>query len=290
MARALGDRVAHFITINEPWMVAYCGYRWGRHAPGVSDERAAFAAAYHLLLAHGLAWDAIKARTNAQVGIANFGYHPHVLDRDRIDTEWIDYSLLENNAVFLDPIVHGRYPTEVLTRLGANAPTVEEADLRLMHRADFLGIRYYKDQLVNLIPDRPETRYDFLQYTEMGWPVTPVGLYEHLLWLHESYSGVPLVITENGSAWRDVLDPDGRVRDVERQAYLTAHLAEVHRAIGAGVDVRGYFAWSLLDNFEWLCGYRARFGLVYTEFATQARHVKDSGALYRRIIEANGLP
>jgi beta-glucosidase len=291
VARALGDRVSTFITINEPWVVAYCGYRWGQHAPGISDERAGFQAAYNLLLAHGLGWDAIKAQCpEAQVGIANFSYQPTLLNRDQVEPGWLAFQRLENNAVFLDPVVKGSYPEPVLEKLGADAPEVRADDLRLMNRYDFLGVQYYKDQVVNLRPGSREQRYDFFDYTETGWPVTPLGLYDHLVMLRVQYGVRRVVVTENGSAWPDVLGPDGRVRDEQRQAYLVAHLEQVHRAIAAGVPVTGYFVWSLLDNFEWVWGYRPRFGLVYTEFASQARYIKDSGHLYARIIAAHGMP
>jgi beta-glucosidase len=290
VAEALGDRVSHFITINEPWVAAYCGYRWGQHAPGIKSDKLGFAAAYHLLLAHGLSWDAIKARLgSAQVGIANFGYHPLLLNRDRVDPEWLEHSLIENNGVFLDPVVKGSYPQRILDQLGADAPQVRPEELRLINRYDFLGVQYYKDQPVNLIPGQSEGRYDFFEYTETGWPVTPVGLYEHLIWLRERYQPKRLIVTENGAAYQDILGPDGRVRDEQRQKYLLAHLDQLHRAIEAGVPVSGYFVWTLMDNFEWLWGYRPRFGLIYTEFASQARHIKDSGHLYSRIIRDGGL-
>jgi beta-glucosidase len=271
-------------------VIAYCGYRWGQHAPGVREERAAFHAAYHLLLAHGLGWDAIKTHApKAQVGIANFSYQPLLVNRDRVSPAWLDSAQVENNTIFLDPVLKGSYPQAMLERLGKDAPDIRSGDLPLIHRHDFLGVQYYKEQVVNLLPGQPDARYDFFEYTETGWPVTPVGLYEHLVWLRDQYQPKRLVVSENGAAFQDVLGPDGKVRDERRQKYLVAHLEQIHRAIEAGVPVDGYFVWTLLDNFEWLWGYRTRFGLVYTEFASQARYIKDSGHLYSRIIRAHGL-
>jgi beta-glucosidase len=292
VARALGDRVGTFLTVNEPWVIANCGYRWGQHAPGIRDERLAFGAAYNLLLAHGLGYDAVKAHApQADVGLPHFAYQPYLLNRHRTeaDFEFIDYARLENHAVFLDPVLKGSYPSAVLERLGANAPSVQPDDLRVMQRCDFVGVQYYKDQLLNMKPAGEPPRYDFLDYTETGWPVTPLGLHDYLVRLQAEYGAPRIVVTENGSAWPDVLDPDGRVHDLRRQEYLSDHLTQVHRAIAAGVNVTGYFVWSLLDNFEWVWGYRPRFGLVYTEYASQARYIKDSGHYYARVIRENGL-
>jgi beta-glucosidase len=289
VAAALGDRVRHFITVNEPWVAAYCGYRWGQHAPGVADERAAFAAAWHLLLAHGLGWDAIKSRSSADVGIANFSFQPLVLNRHAADAGLLEHMQAENNGIFLDPVLKGTYPQRMLDHLKGNAPDIRPGDFALIHRYDFVGVQYYKDQIVNMIPGQRESRYDFLEYTETGWPVTPVGLYDHLVWLHERYQPRRIVVSENGAAFPDVLGPGGVVRDEKRQQYLRAHLSEIHRAVEAGVPVEGYFVWTLMDNFEWVWGYRPRFGIVYTEFASQKRYIKDSGHLYARIIRENGI-
>lgn len=285
----LGDRVRNWMTFNEPWAFCFLGYRTGSHAPGITDPRQAFQAAYHALLAHGLAYAAIKSNVpQARVGITNVSANPLPLGRDAAMAERVAYYHAENNRVFLDPVLKGEYPQVVLERLGSQAPDVHPADLQTMQRCDFLGVQYYNDHLI--LPEGvPQERYKFFDYTEMGWPVTPVGLYDHLAMLKREYPPVEIVITENGSAWPDVLDPDGRVRDHQRQDYLRKHLAQVHRAIQDGVPVSGYFYWSLLDNFEWALGYRPRFGLLYVDYASQERYIKDSGYLYRDIIAANGL-
>lgn len=295
VARRLGDRVQHWMTLNEPWAFCFLGYRDGIHAPGIRDQRQAFQAAYHALLAHGLGYQAIKATApGAHVGITNVSYQPFNLARDAQADTVMAYLGAENNGVFLEPLLAGSYPQVVLERLGAQAPRVNPDDLRIMNQVDFTGVQYYSDRIIDPTEDArdpiSQKRYRFFEYTEMNWPVTPVGLFEHLVWLHKRYQVKEIVVTENGSAYQDVLGPDGRVHDLKRQAYLRQHLYQVHRAIQVGVPISGYFAWSLLDNFEWSYGYRPRFGLIYTEFASQARYIKDSGYLYRDIISQNGLP
>jgi beta-glucosidase len=289
VGRALGDRVRHFLTVNEPWCAAFCGYRWGSHAPGVRDEARAFAAAYHLILAHGLAYDALKAHApSASVGLPHFAWHPVVLNRDRDYREWIENANAENNGIFLDPVLRGRYPERVLEKLGDEAPPVTPADLQQMRRCDFVGVQYYKDELLDLL--NPPARFPFIEYTDTGWPVTPLGLCQYLGWLHRNYDAPRIVITENGAAFTDVLDTVGRVRDDRRKGYLISHLEQLLRAIDDGVRVEGYFAWSLLDNFEWASGYRSRFGLVFVDYASQKRYVKDSGWFFADVIRGHGLP
>ncbi len=204
----------------------------------------------------------------------------------------IEYAHAENNRIFLDPILKGTYPQLVLDRLGGEAPEIRDEDLKIANQVDFLGVQYYADKILhskNIHWGIGSPRVPFFEYTEMGWPVTPLGLYEHLIMLKTEYEAKDIFITENGSAWQDVLDPDGRIRDEKRQKYLVDHLLQVHRAIEDGVPIKGYFAWSFMDNFEWAYGYRPRFGLVYTEYASQKRYIKDSGLLYHDIITANGL-
>ncbi len=294
ISQKLGDRVKNWMTLNEPWCVAFLGYRDGVHAPGKTDRRLAFQAAYNTLLAHGRAYQAIKAnQPAARVGITNVSHNYFCLVRDERANDLLAYAQAENNGVFLDPLILGSYPQIVLDRLGPDAPQVRPDDLALMNQTDFLGVQYYADALLEVSSTEslatPKKRYPFFEYTEMGWPVTPLGLYEHLLLLKNRYNVKEVVVTENGSAWQDVLDPAGRVHDLERQKYMRQHLGQVWRAINSGVPVTGYFAWSFMDNFEWAFGYQPRFGLVYTEYASQKRYIKDSGYLYRDIIRANGL-
>ncbi|NIM94071.1 MAG: beta-glucosidase [Anaerolineales bacterium] len=294
VSKHFGDRVDYWMTINEPVVISYAGYRDGFHPPGMKDRKAALATAYHLCLSHGKAYDAIKANfPDVKVGITKVCYNPFSLYRNDKEAEAVELGLAEHNRIFLDPIVKGTYPQLILDRFEDDAPEVRSEDLSVANRLDFLGLQYYADAIVrDGKPGWPREghRYEFFDYTEMGWPVTPLGFYEAIKWVHDEYLPDEIVITENGSAWQDVLDPDGRIRDVKRQKYLVSHLSQVHRAIEEGIPVTGYFVWSLMDNFEWAYGFRPRFGLVYTEFASQKRYVKDSGYLYRDIIFSNGIP
>jgi beta-glucosidase len=289
----LGDRVRHFMTMNEPWVIANLGYRDGIHAPGKTDRALALKAAYHLMLAHGKAFDVLKnVAPLAKVGITNVSVNIFPLSRDGDTSERVAYLEAENCGIFLDPVLEGTYPEVVRERMGADAPAVRPEDLAQMRRHDFMGVQYYNDWILGSggVTPLDTARYPFYEYTEMGWPVTPAGLHDQIMRLTTRYRAKEIVVTENGSAFQDVLGPEGRVRDLGRQDYLRRHLGEVHRAIQQGAPVSGYFAWSLLDNFEWTFGYRPRFGLVYLEFASQARYIKDSGYLYRDIIKSNGLP
>jgi beta-glucosidase len=295
VARRLGDRVQRWMTLNEPLVFTMAGYGSERHAPGRNNRKAAYQAIYHALLGHGRAYQAVKAsRPGATVGITNVSHNPYPLYRAPDMEAAVAFDRARANSMFLDPVMKGCFPGQVIERLGADAPDIRPDDLPVMNHADFLGVQYYFDQLLRgpegteFSAERP--RYDFFEYSEMGWPVTPIGLLEHLRWLQATYQPREVVITENGSAWPDVLGPDGRVHDAKRQAYLRQHLSVAHQAIAEGIPLSGYFAWSLLDNFEWGFGYRPRFGLIYTEYASQARYIKDTGYLYRDIATANALP
>jgi beta-glucosidase len=294
VSRKLGDRVSNWMTLNEPWCIAFLGYRDGLHAPGLRDQKQAFQAAYHTILAHGKAYQAIKAnRPQSRVGITNVSYQPFSLRRDEQAETLLAYAHAENNGVFLDPLLKAAYPQLVLDHLGADAPQIKPEDLKVMNQVDFIGVQYYADNVITPqgteSPAAAKTKYSFFDYTEMNWPVTPAGLYEHLVMLKKQYQPKEIVVTENGSAWQDILTPEGRIQDQKRQSYLKQHLGQVWRAIEEGVPVTGYFAWSYMDNFEWAFGYRPRFGLVYTEYASQKRYIKDSGYLYRDIIKENGV-
>jgi len=292
VARRLGDRVQHWITLNEPWVFAFLGYGTGVHAPGLTDWKAALQAAHHALLAHGKAADALRAAASApsQVGITlNLNPVDPVGDRpaDREAAHRFDGYC---NRWFLDPLFHSRYPPDMLAWWADRAPVMESDDLSgLPERLDFLGVNYYTRAVVGAGPEppvrvatyRPEGRY-----TEMGWEVYPDGLYRLLTRLRRDYDLPDLYITENGAAFPDTLQPGGVVEDPLRVEYLRDHLEAARRAIRAGVPLRGYFAWSLLDNFEWAYGYGKRFGLVYVNYADQARFIKASGHWFQRLIGA----
>jgi beta-glucosidase len=305
---AFGDRVPKWITLNEPWVVANVGYRDGRHAPGVRDSAQAVAASHHLLLAHGQAATALRAAgVRGDIGITlNLAVARPVTPEAAGPAAELE---ARQNGVFLDPLLRGRYPELLDGDAGyspAAAGLVRDGDLaEIGAPLDFLGVNYYFPHYVGLLrpdgePRRGETvsghgtvlaQPDGLPVTEMNWLVEPGSLHELLTRVVAPLTGeLPVYITENGSAWQDYVTPDGQVHDPERTAYLRGHLAAVHAAIGDGVPVKGYFAWSLLDNFEWAEGYAKRFGLAFTDFGTQRRILKDSGEFYAAVAAANALP
>lgn len=289
MVRALGDRVKDWITLNEPWCSAYLGYELGKHAPGYRDRTLAARAAHHLLLAHGMATQAIRAAGDAQtrVGITlNFAPNLPATDSEadrKAAAEAPDW-LYEP---FAEPIFTSAYNARVLEQLGG-AVEIRAGDLAtIATRLDFLGVNYYTATLISA--ERGVVNDDNPEYTLMGWQIRPQGLYALLMRLHHDTRGqLPIYITENGASFEDTV-VDGHVHDERRVAYLRAHIAAVHRAIQDGADVRGYFVWSLLDNFEWDWGYQQFFGLVRVDYTTQARLIKDSGYFYREVIANNGL-
>jgi beta-glucosidase len=305
VTRRLGDRVRHWITHNEPWCVAILGYQTGLHAPGRRDPPAALAAAHHVLLSHGLAVPAIRANCpGAQVGITlNLAPAVSASDSpaDRLATRRFDGHF---NRWFLDPL-HGRgYPEDQVEHyrergwLPAGPPPfllAEDLD-RIATPTDFLGINYYSRAVIRsdqvpeaenaprTVPAPPPERC-----TDIGWEVWPDGLYDLLTRLAREYPQ-PLFVTENGAAYHTGPSADGEIHDEARVAYLAGHLAAARRALRDGVDLRGYFAWSLLDNFEWQEGYSQRFGLVWVDYATQRRVPKDSARWYQAVVTSGRLP
>ncbi len=290
VASRLGDRVSRWITHNEPYVVAFPGHLTGDLAPGLRDSAVALRVVHHLLLSHGIAVEALRdVVTRAKVGITlNLSpIHPASdLEEDNQAALWVDGIF---NRLFLDPVLRGRYPEDVAAKCGPLLQAVQSGDMeRIAAPLDFLGVNYYTRTVVRNAPEVPvlealPIRPEGNEYSEM-WEIYPPGLHELLVRLKADYAPVDLYITENGIPVPDTLDPDGRVRDSRRIRYLRDHLLQVGRAIAGGVPVRGYFAWSLMDNFEWAFGYRMRFGLVYVDWATQERTVKDSGRWYARLI------
>ena len=292
----LGDRVKHWMTLNEPYVSAFIGYLEGRHAPGHSDIDEALAAAHHLLLAHG--WTVPVLRRNgpgAQVGIAlnlttTVPASPSVADRaaDRLKDGII-------NRWFLDPIAARGYPDDVVQHYERPMPFVQAGDLEAVAAPiDFLGANYYFRTIVrsSVIPEsenEPRTLFPNAERTEMGWEVYPEGFYEMLARLHHGYRFPAIYVTENGAAYPDEIGPDGRVDDPKRIAYLKGHLKAMTQALAAQVPMRGYFVWSLMDNFEWAHGYSKRFGIVYTDYRTQRRIPKASARWYRSVMDSGGV-
>ncbi len=294
VSRRYGDRVKHWMTLDEPWVIAEMGHEMGLFAPGLRDPRLCLRAAYHLLLAHGRAYSVIKSNTpEAQVGITQvtMGFFNLGRDEETLQIEKLAHAKI--NGLYWEPVLRGTIPETLFSKVEEAVGVVSADDLRAMNQYDFFGIQYYNDMIIDPKSPHPlrlpHMRYPFYDYTEMDWPVTPRGIYDVIMRLWREYGAKRLIITENGSAWPDVLSHDGRVRDEKRQRYLKDHLAMVHKALQEGAPVYGYITWSLLDNFEWNKGYRPRFGLVYVDYPTQKRYIKDSGYLYRDIIAANGF-
>lgn len=319
VCRALGDRLRTWTTLNEPWCSAFLGYAGGIHAPGRTEPKAAVAAAHHLLLGHGLAVAAIRAAVpDAAVGISlNLFPTEPVNPQDDADVEAARRVDGLQNRIFLDPLLRGEYPADLVADLEPYglAEHIAADDLKTIGAPlDLLGVNYYTTHRVSGHPDESAAKdragtegghrtaspwvgaehVSFHGYglpqTAMGWEVNPEGLTRLLLRLHQEYPRLPLYITENGAAYPDVVTEDGTVQDPERVAYLDSHLRAAHAAIQAGVDLRGYFCWSLMDNFEWAEGYAKRFGLVYVDYETMTRIPKMSATWYSQVARGNALP
>lgn len=297
VARRLGDRVASWITLNEPWCSAYLGYGIGVHAPGIQDRQAAVDAAHHLLLAHGLAVPRIRAHIPAhvQVGITLLLSPVYAAD-DRPET-LRDVKLADafSNGWFLDPVQRGHYPDQLFANLGVAEPPIQEGDLALISTPiDFLGVNNYSRLLVRGAAEQPLADHcecvspvPEACYTEMGWEIYPHGLRDLLVRLHQDYAIPHLYVTENGAAFKDHWDGNGQVSDPRRTEFLRAYITGLAEAIEQGVPLRGYFVWSLIDNFEWAEGYSKRFGIVYVDYPTQRRILKESGAWYTALLAAS---
>ncbi|MGN6324324.1 GH1 family beta-glucosidase [Pseudolysinimonas sp.] len=299
---ALGDRVAGWITLNEPWCAAFLGYATGEHAPGRREPAASLAAAHHLNLAHGLAVPEIRrAATNDPAVAITLNLHVVRPEGDGGE-EAVRRVDAVGNRIFLDPVFHGRYPQDLLDdqRALTDFSFVRPGDLELIHQPlDQLGINYYSTSRVRLRPGAPgqaafpstrgiEWLPEPAPLTDMGWNIDPSGLEELLVRSHEEF-GIPLVVTENGAAFPDRVE-DGAVHDADRIDYLHRHLAACRRAMDRGVDLRGYFVWSFLDNFEWAWGYSKRFGIVRVDYATQERLPKDSARWFAEAARTRALP
>ena len=296
VSRTLGDRVKNWITLNEPWVSAFVGYRYGRHAPGHTDVSEAIAASHHLLLAHGQAVPVIRNNCpDAKVGIVlnltpQVPASPSVADKK--EATWMDGYI---NRWFLDPLVGRGYPQDMVSGFGNAMEFVKPGDLEIISTpVDFLGVNYYMRNIaragnVSEIDNAPRTVFRGDEITEMDWEVYPEGIYNVLDRLHLDYSFPAIYITENGAAYKDDISSDGRVDDPARLSYIKRHLEMVKKAILVGVPVKGYFVWSLLDNFEWGFGYSKRFGIVYVDNQTQQRIPKSSAKWYTQVVRENAL-
>ncbi|WP_026370204.1 GH1 family beta-glucosidase [Kallotenue papyrolyticum] len=302
VVQRLGDRVTHWITHNEPQVVAFVGHALGLHAPGLTDQRTALQVAHHLLLSHGRAVPLLRsARAGMQVGIT-LNLSPVVPASQQPEDQRAAalYDALINRW-FLDPVFGRGYPQELLAQLGDLAPQMADNDLDMIAASlDFLGVNYYFPSYVRAVPPQQaplgvatltpeELAARGFELTAMGWPIVPDGLRDLLVHVHREYAPRAIYITENGAAFDDQV-VDGAVQDQRRIAYLREHLLAASAAIQEGVPLRGYFVWSLMDNFEWAYGYSKRFGIVYVDYATQQRIPKASAEWYRRVIAENRVP
>jgi beta-glucosidase len=317
VAGALGDRVQNFTTLNEPWCSAFLGYGAGVHAPGGTDNAAALCAAHHLNLAHGMGATALRAAlpSDAQISLTlNPARVIAASDRPEDQRAARHVDMLAND-IFLKPVLAGHYPQDLLTDLRhlTDWSFIRDGDLALINVApDLLGVNYYapvriaaptaelleqinrrwtNDPAVATGPSRyPGTDLAVAvpqdgPYTAMGWPMDAGSFTALLVDLHERHPQLPLLITENGAAFEDAVSTDGEVHDPDRTGYLRDHLGAVLDAVDAGVDVRGYFVWSLMDNFEWAWGFSMRFGIIHVDFDTGRRRLKDSAHWFAATIK-----
>jgi beta-glucosidase len=305
MARELGDQVSMWSTFNEPWCYAYLGHGAGVHAPGLTDPEAAVTVAHHELLAHGTAVQAMRAEHDGlQLGIVINPSNIRSEGSPPAPEDQLDLVDAIHNRWWFDGVLRGEYPNDLINAYGHLAAAVRPGDLATIAQPiDWLGINYYFDVLLRGL--RPaEASEPLLQYpttsgitesptrdihTDMGWPITPEGFTELLVRLDADYPNLPpIYITENGAAYDDPVI-NGRCDDPRRIDYLDLHLRAVKDAIDEGVDIRGYYQWSLMDNFEWSLGYDKRFGLVHVDFETMDRTPRESAFWYREVIKRNGL-
>ncbi|MBX3098273.1 MAG: beta-glucosidase [Salinibacterium sp.] len=291
VVEALGDVANDWVTLNEPWCSSFLGYGNGAHAPGRADYRAAIHAAHHLNLAHGLAVAGIRAASpGASVGITNIVTDIVPATDSPDDAAAAERLDAASNRIFLDPVYLGEYSAAVWDTLGDRGLTdvVLDGDLVIIGApTDFAGVNHYQRVIASHAPDQQiqvTERPAEPATTSFGWSVVPESLTAVLTRVAREFTSLPLYVTENGASYDDYVDPNGDVVDTERVAYLRGYLGAAADAIDAGVDLRGYYAWSFLDNFEWAEGYSKRFGLVWVDYGTQERIPKLSAHWYRRLI------
>lgn len=296
--RRLGDRVKHWMTFNEPWVFTFIGYGTGRHAPGRTSWADYLAGMHHFLLAHAGAVPVIRQNSaSASVGLVlNLNWADAASDSAEDQAAVARAMSFQNNWI-LDPLYRGQYPAD-MTAIYEEAgimPEIRDGDMAQIQGApDFLGVNFYTRAVVRHDDSVEILRLSDVkqpgEHTEMGWEVSPESLYRLLKWTWEHYAPEHIYITENGAAFADEVSADGTaVHDDRRVNFYREYLTNVHRAIAEGVPMRGYFAWSLLDNFEWAEGYSKRFGITYVNYETQERILKDSGKWYAQVIKNNGF-
>jgi beta-glucosidase len=305
VARAFGDRVKEWVTINEPWCASILSYKLGIHAPGLTDHYKALVAAHHLLLAHGRALPILRAECpGARAGIAlNLSpIYPH--SKSEADIAAARFADGELARWFLDPLYGRGYPADIIAGLNQagvlNTTTphfIQPGDMdTIAAPADFLAVNYYSRNIVKASPGFADnsTLVEHIpppknNQTDIGWEIYPSGLFEVLNRVYIDYKPAELIISENGASYSDGPDAAGNVHDIKRIDYLRGHLLAVWQAIASGIPVTGYYAWSLMDNFEWSLGYSQRFGLIHVDYATQKRTPKDSALWYSQVTRQNGI-
>lgn len=288
----LGSVVQNWITLNEPWCSAQLGYGNGHHAPGIKDRKQAIQAAHYLLYAHGLAVQAFRATgLDGQIGITLNMSPKYPVTDSAEDIAAALRAFNVDSGWYLEPVLKGSYPQEIFDIYNKHnlAPEMEADDLKIINtQSDFLGINYYSRGIIGA--GNPDSIFDYKQHpkvhkaTRMGWEIYPEGIYDLLMLLHKNYGDIPMYITENGACFDDQL-VNGKIHDNERTEYLQQHFAQCLRAIEAGVPLKGYYVWSLMDNFEWAFGYERRFGIVYVDYDTQTRYLKDSAKWYQQFLK-----
>ncbi|MCH8617952.1 GH1 family beta-glucosidase [Undibacterium sp. TS12] len=297
VSRHLGDRVKHWITHNEPWCTAMLGHADGIHAPGIKDFKMAIQVCHHVLLSHGLATPVIRANVpDSRIGLA-LNLHPISAATDKAEDQTAAdlYDGLRNRW-YLDPLYGRGYPTDVWNALADLAPAVKAGDMAAIAvSTDFLGVNFYFPERIEHAPGVSALNLRLVdagdvERTAFGWEVAPAGMTTLLKRIQDDYAPAAIYITENGATYDDVLDAQGEIQDVQRRDYLIRHLAAIKEAIRLGCQVRGYFLWSLLDNFEWAEGCSRRFGIIHVDFVTQRRTLKLSGKWYRDFLAGRVLP
>ena len=308
VAEHYGDRVKHFAPINEPWCVAWLGHGLGVHAPGISDRPTAFKVAHHTVIAHATAVNAMRAvRSDLKIGpVLNHANYPADNPSDPVQSHASAILDAVQNRWWMDAIFYGKYPEILVEEFGSEfEDAILPGDMELAQTPnDWLGINYYFDTRVGASDSAKTVEFDNSallgltidstpvgELTDMGWPITPAGLSGMLVRWHKEFGErLPQIfITENGCAYPDGPDKNGKINDQRRISYLDKHLNALLDAIAQGVNIGGYFQWSLLDNFEWSLGYQKRFGIVHVDYNTQKRTPKESAHWYSEVIKANAL-
>lgn len=289
MVKRLGDRVKYWTTFNEPSVITTIGFLTGEHAPGIQDPRMAYQVAHHLLVAHGLGVQAIRAaKPDANAGIVLNLWMSEPASNSADDLVAASRFWDENETLFLDPLFKGHYPPAAYDMVGENMPKIQNGDMALIaQNLDFIGINYYSRHVIDV--NGKVDRIEGSEYTEMGWEVCAPALRRMLVKINSEYDLPPIYITENGAAFKDEVGADGKIRDLRRIEYLKHHFIQTRLAMLDGVDVRGYMVWSLMDNFEWGHGFSKRFGLVHVDYESRKRTIKDSGAWYANVIRNNAV-